>query len=137
MIIIFILFIISLATLVGLLISQKSLVRKGTATLGQVDAELENPLSESNLTLYKNTVSSWIEARTRKSVLYALRFSIKIGYFVKSKLDAIVSGVHRKAAKHERNLKQEERKEDTTGTFLNTIGEYKDKITKKSRKKSE
>jgi hypothetical protein len=46
------------------------------------------------------------------------------------KLDAIVSGVHRKAASHERKLRQEESSE---GSFLNTIGEYKDKITKKRR----
>ena len=129
MIVIFILFILSLATLVGLIVLQRFAIRNGTVAIESIDPEVENPLSATNIASVKNAVYSWLEARTRKSVLYALRFSIKIGYFVKSKLDAIVSGVHRKAAKHERKLKQEETK-DRTGVFLKTIGDYKEKITK-------
>ncbi len=130
MIVIFILFILSLATLVGLVIAQTYLIQSGKVSALEYDPEIENPLSRTNVTTYKNSLYSWLEARTRKTVLYALKFSIKIGYFVKMKLDAIVSGVHRKAAQHERKLREEASSE---GSFLNTIGEYKEKITKKKR----
>ncbi len=130
MIVIFTLFVLSLISLVGLVTYQAYLLRKGKISAFEYDPEVENPLSETNIATYKNTLYSWLEARTRKSVLYALKFSIKVGYFVKMKLDAIVSGVHRKAASHERKLRQEMSSE---GSFLNTIGEYKEKIIKKKR----
>ena len=104
--------------------------------MGDVDPEIENPLSKRNLSIYKSTVSSWLEARTRKIILYALRFSIKLGYFVKSKLDAIVSGVHRKMATHERKLKQEEGNGET-GAFLKTISDYKGRFGRLGKNKKE
>ncbi len=130
MAIVFTLFIISLFTLIGLVFYQIVLIRSGKVSALEYDPEVENPLSRTNVATYKNTIYSWLEARTRKTVLYALKFSIKIGYFVKSKLDAIVSGVHRKAASHERKLRQEvaEAKENS---FLKTVSSYKNKITGK------
>ncbi len=130
MIVIFILFILSLVTLVGLVVYQTYLIKNGKVSALEYDPEIENPLSQTNIATYKNSLYSWLEARTRKSVLYALKFSIKVGYFVKMKLDAIVSGVHRKAALHQRKLREET---DSEGSFLNTIGEYKEKIIKKKR----
>ena len=120
------LFILSFITLAGLVVYQAYAVRSGRVSALEYDPEIENPLSKTNVTTYKNTLYSWLEVRTRKIVLYALKFSIQIGYLVKNKLDAIVSGVHRKAARHERKLRQEE---GSAGGFLDTIGEYKNKIT--------
>lgn len=130
MIVIFILFILSLATLIGLVVYQTHLIRQGKVSALEYDPEVENPLSQTNIATYKNSLYSWLEARTRKTVLHALKLSIKVGYFVKIKLDAIVSGVHRKAARHERKLREEESLEES---FLNVIGEYKNKIIKKRR----
>jgi hypothetical protein len=130
MLAVFILFIASLLAIIGLVAFQAFQIRSGKVSALEFDPEVENPLSRANIVTYKNTFYSWLEARTRKTVLYALRFSIKVGYFVKMKLDAIVSGVHRKAASHERKLRQEE---GADKTFFKTIGEYKDKITKKKQ----
>ncbi len=120
------LFILSFMTLVGLVIYQAYSVRSGKVSALEYDPEIENPLSTTNIATYKNNLYSWLEVRTRKIVLYALKFSIQIGYLVKNKIDAIVSKVHRKAASHERKLRQEA---SSAGQFLDTIAEYKQKIT--------
>jgi hypothetical protein len=135
MIAIFILFILSLAAIVGVVTYQYVQINRGSIMLGKMDPELENPLSHHNLALYKSSTIGWLEARTRKFVLYALKLSIKVGYFVKIKLDAIVSRVHRQAASHERKLIKEKR-EDSSESFLTTIGDYKEKIGKKISKKT-
>lgn len=123
---IFSLFILSFVILVGLVLYQAYEIRTGKVSAFEYDPEIENPLSRTNIATYKNALYSWLEVRTRKMILYALKFSIQIGYLVKNKLDAIVSRVHRKAASHERKLRQEE---GGAQGFLDTIGEYKNKIT--------
>ncbi len=124
------LFILSLLGIVVLIGYQVWCLRTGRVLIGDTNAEVENPLSEENLAGIKNTLSVWFEEISRGVVLIVLRISIRLGYFVKNKLDAIVSTVHRTVAKHERKLKQEEPGE----TFLSKISDYKDKI-KTFRKK--
>lgn len=115
---VFTLFILSLLTVIALVVIQMFLIRSGKVSALEFDPEVENPLSRTNISTFKNKVYDWTEARTRKLVLYTLKFSIKIGYFVKNKLDAIVSRVHRKAASHERKLRQEATEE---GSFLDRL----------------
>jgi hypothetical protein len=108
MAIVFTLFVLSFMSLVGLVVYQAYLMRTGKVSALEYDPEVENPLSRTNIATYKNAAYEWLEARTRKAVLYTLKFTIKLGYFVKNKLDAIVSRVHRKAASQERKIRQEE-----------------------------
>ena len=130
-----ILFIISLVVLIALIGSHTFALRAGKVNFA-IDPEVENPLSRSNLAVYKNEIYDFLEVRTRKITLYALKFSIRLGYSVKARLDSLVSGVHRKMATHERKLKQEENTEGKdTGAFLKTIGEYKSRITRVHKKK--
>ncbi len=117
--------ILTLVTLGGLIGYQVVRVRRGVITTEMIDSEAENPFSEQNLTILRNTVSDWMAARSRKIILWVLRISIKFGYFVKNKLDGIVSKVHRVAARHEQKMLQEE---ENTGSFLDTISEYRDRI---------
>ena len=128
-------FFLSLLTLVGLVGWQVRALRSGAVSVGTFDPETENVLSHENMIGYKNEMQSFIETHTRQLVLYALKISIKIGYFVKHELDAIVSAVHRTAARHERIIKQQEGEGETTGEFLKKIGEYKDRIGNKFGKK--
>lgn len=118
-------FILALVTIIALVSYQLGRVRSGQVVLESIDTEAENPLSKQNIAIYRNTLGIWLEARSRKLVLWILRISIKAGYFIKNKLDIIVSKVHRTAARHERKLLQEEEK---PGTFLKTISEYRNKI---------
>ncbi len=119
-----VLFILSLIGITALVGYQVWCMRTGRVLIGDTNAEVENPLSEENLAGIKNALSVWIEGVSRRTVLVVLRLSIRIGYFAKNKLDAIVSTVHRTTAKHERKLRQEEPGE----TFLEKISDYKDKI---------
>ena len=121
-----VLFIIALVTLIVVIGAQLFAFRKGRVNLSAIDPEVENPLSRRNLTIYKDTVNATLEARTRKVTLYALKFSIRLGYSVKARLDSLVSGVHRKMATHERKLKQEENTTDSsTASFLKSIRVHK------------
>ena len=70
----------------------------------------------------------------RLAVLKALRYSIKVTYALKKKTDVVVSRIHRKALYHHHKISESTNDEDTAGSFLEVIGEYKAKIKKISKK---
>ena len=124
-------FIIGLLFVITLVMWQVRQIRKGVINPETVDYSSENILSHENLIEYRNSIRSFIEVYMRQIFLYALKVSIKIGYFVKMKLDAIVSRIHRTAAKHERIIKQQENSGESTADFLNKISDYKEKLHSK------
>lgn len=124
-----VIFIVSLIFLIGFLGFRLWQIRKGHVLPEDNDLQYENPLEVFDFATLSNFVGVQITKILRKITLETLKISIKASYFVKRKLDAIVAKVQHSIRNHERRIESEI---DSGGEkFLNTIGEYKDKMKRK------
>ncbi len=122
-------FIISLVLLVGFLGIRLWQIRKGHVLPGDNGEEYENLFEIFDFATLRNVIDVSGRKILRKITLETLKLSIKGTYFVKHKLDGIVAKVQHAIARHEKKIESEV---DSGGEkFLNSIGEYKDKMKRK------
>lgn len=119
----------SLLALSLLILYRARQIRAGVILPEDNEKQYEHFLEIVDLPTVQNISNTYMRTWLRKMTLFILRISIKIVYFVKKKLDVIVARVHKVIVTHERTL--EDSTTDTGEKFLNSIGEYKDRMKRK------